>query len=172
MTFPKWIWTTTLDNGSDPSRRPKTTTPQKGQTERSLVRLRRRAHCSPLPSIILANVQSLDNKVDKIRARVAFQRDVRDCNILCFTETWLTRNTLKESVETPGFFTHCADKNKHLYGKKKGGSVCLMINDSWCDHDNIQEIKSFCSPDLEFLPIKCWPHYLPREFSSIIITAL
>ena len=44
-----------------------------------------------------------------------------------------------------------------------------MINKTWCDHNNIQELKSFCSPDLEFLTIKCRPHYLPREFSSIII---
>ena len=43
----------------------------------------------PLPSILLANVQSLDNKVDKLRARISFQRDIRDCNILCFTESWL-----------------------------------------------------------------------------------
>ena len=37
-----------------------------------LVRLRRRAHHPPLPSILLAKVHSLGNKVDKIRARVAF----------------------------------------------------------------------------------------------------
>src|SRR2546425_3728942 len=30
----------------------------------------------------------------------------------------------------------------------------------------------FRSPDLEFLTIKCRPHYLPREFSSIIIIAI
>ena len=36
-----------------------------------LVRLHRRAHRPPLPTILLANVQSLDNKVDEIRATVA-----------------------------------------------------------------------------------------------------
>ena len=35
------------------------------------------------------------------------------------------------------------------------------MNDSWCNHNNIQELKSFCSPDLEFLTIKCRLHYLP-----------
>jgi hypothetical protein len=44
-----------------------------------LVRLRKRAHHPPLPSILLANVQSLDNKIDELKARVAFQRDPRDC---------------------------------------------------------------------------------------------
>ena len=112
----------------------------------------------------LAYSQSLDNKVDEIQARVAriaFQRDIRDCNVLYFSN----RETLSESVQPACFFTHCADRNKHLSGKKKGGGVCLMINETWCDHNNIQELKSFCSPDLEFLTIKCRLHYLPREFS-------
>ena len=134
-----------------------------------LVKVRSRGHRAPLPSILLANVQSLDNKVDKIRARVAFQRDIRDRNILCFTETWLTRDTLSESVQPPGSFTHRTERNKRLSGKKMGGGVCCIINEMWCDHNNIQELKSFCSPDLEFFTIKCRPHYLPRDFSSIII---
>jgi hypothetical protein len=47
-----------------------------------------------------------------------------------------------------------------------------MINYSWCNCNDIQELKSFCSPDLEFLTIKCRPYYLPRELSSDIVTAL
>ncbi len=53
-------------------------------------RLRKRVHSPPLPSILLANVQSLENKMDDLRARISFQRDIRDCNIICLTETWLT----------------------------------------------------------------------------------
>ncbi|XP_071185424.1 tubulin beta-4B chain-like isoform X1 [Salvelinus alpinus] len=97
----------------DPVRRRK-----RGKRGGLVVRLRRRAHRAPLPSILLANVQSLDNKVDEIRARVAFQRDIRDCNVLCFTETWLTQGTLTESVQPAGFFMHRADRNKHLSGGK------------------------------------------------------
>ncbi|CDQ81681.1 unnamed protein product [Oncorhynchus mykiss] len=74
---------------------------------------------------------------------------------------------MAHSVQPAGFFMQRADRNKHLSGKKRG----LIINETWCDHNNIQELKFFCSPDLEFLTIKCRPHYLPREFSSIIITA-
>ena len=47
-----------------------------------------------------------------------------------------------------------------------------MINDSWCNRNNIQELMSFSSPDLEFLTIKCRPYYLPRELSSVIFTAM
>ncbi len=53
-------------------------------------RLRERAHSPPLPSILLTNVQSLENKMDDLRARISSQWDIRDCNILCLTETWLT----------------------------------------------------------------------------------
>ena len=45
-----------------------------------------------------------------------------------------------------------------------------MINYSLCD--NIQKLKSFCSPDQEYLIMKCPPYYLPREFSSVIVTAV
>uniref|UniRef100_A0A8C7KC88 Transposase Tc1-like domain-containing protein n=1 Tax=Oncorhynchus kisutch TaxID=8019 RepID=A0A8C7KC88_ONCKI len=123
---------------SDPKKRLR----KRGKRGGLLVRLRRRAHRAPLPSILLANVQSLDNKVDEIRARVAFQRDIRDCNVLCFTETWLTGETLSEVVQPTGFSTHRADRNKHLSGKKRGGGVCLMANVTWCDERNIQELNS------------------------------
>ncbi len=39
-------------------------------------RLRKRAHSPPLLSILLANVQSLENKMDDLRARLSFQRDI------------------------------------------------------------------------------------------------
>ncbi len=63
-------------------------------------RLRERAHSPPLLSILLANVQSLENKMDDLRARISFQRDIRDCNILCLTETWLTP-TVPDTAVTP-----------------------------------------------------------------------
>ncbi len=63
-------------------------------------RLRKRAHSPPLPSILLANVQSLENKMDDLRARISFQRDIRDCNIICLTETWLTPS-VPDTAVTP-----------------------------------------------------------------------
>ncbi len=63
-------------------------------------RLRKMAHSPPLPSILLANVQSLENKMDDLRARISFQRDIRDCNILCLTETWLTPS-VPDTAVTP-----------------------------------------------------------------------
>jgi hypothetical protein len=50
------------------------------------------------PSILLANVQSLDNKVDGLMERISFQREIRNCNILCFTESWLSPDILSLSI--------------------------------------------------------------------------
>jgi hypothetical protein len=90
-----------------------------------LVRLRKQAHHSPLPSILLANVQSLDHKIDKIQARVAFQRDIRDCNILCFTETWLSWDMLSESVQPPGFSMHRPTEINTSLGRGRAGVYAL-----------------------------------------------
>ncbi|KAL1277323.1 hypothetical protein QQF64_023996 [Cirrhinus molitorella] len=80
------------NKGRDPHRRPR------GKRVGVRNRLRARAHRAPLPSILLVNVQSLGNKLDDLRARVKFQRDIRDCNLLCFTETWLNPARLKQEV--------------------------------------------------------------------------
>ncbi|KAI5090391.1 NACHT, LRR and PYD domains-containing protein 12-like [Silurus meridionalis] len=73
---PCWLSKVLRENkGRHPYRRP--------QGKRAGVRNRLRActHRAPLPSIQLANVQSLENKLD--RARVKFQWDIRNCNLLC-----------------------------------------------------------------------------------------
>ena len=65
-------WTLDLIPEADPKQRHR-----RRRGRRSGLPVRLRTHHPPLPSILLlANVQSLDNKVDEIRARVAFQRDI------------------------------------------------------------------------------------------------
>ncbi len=73
------------------------------------------AHSPPLPSLLLANVQSLDNKMDDLRARISFQRDIRDCNIICLTETWLTPSVPDTAVTPSDNFSVLTD------GQNSGG---------------------------------------------------
>ncbi len=47
-----------------------------------------------------------------------------------------------------------------------------MINKKWCDPRNISILSRSCSPHLEHLSIIYRPFYLPREFSSIVVTAV
>ncbi len=110
--------------------------------------------------------------MDDLRARISFQRDIRDCNILCLTKTWLTP-TVPDIAVTPSdnFSVLQMDRTAEA-GKTKGGGVCFMINKKWCDPRNISILSCSCSPHLEHLSIICRPFYLPQEFSSIVITAV
>ncbi len=45
-----------------------------------------------IPTIILANVRSLDNKLDYIQLLCSTQRTVKDCCVFVFTETWLSNS--------------------------------------------------------------------------------
>ncbi len=104
-------------------------------------RLRKRAHSPPLPSILLANVQSLENKMDDLRARISFQRDIRDCNILCLSETWLTTSVPDTAVTPSDNFSVLRMDRTAEAGKSKGGGVCFMINKKWCD-----PCSKWCAP--------------------------
>ena len=33
-------------------------------------------------------------------------------------------------------------------------------------------MSSHCSPELEYIKVKCRPSYLPREFNAVLITAV
>ncbi|XP_014195774.1 uncharacterized protein LOC106633669 [Haplochromis burtoni] len=145
---------------------------RRGRRSGVLVRLRRRTYRPPLPSLLLANVQSLENKLCELRARISFQREMRDCCVICLTETWLSDKVPDSAIQLPGFSVHRADRSQDLTGKSRGGGVCFMINNSWCDYANVHPVKSFCSPDLEYLMIKCRPFWLPREFTAVIIAAV
>ena len=46
----------------------------------------------------------------------------------------------------------------------------MYVNNSWCT--NTATVDSHCSPDLEYVSVKCRPIYLPREFSVVMITAV
>ncbi len=145
---------------------------KRGKRAGVLVRLRRRAFRPPLPTILLANVQSLDNKLCELWARISYQRETRDCCVICLTETWMSAMVPDSAIELTGFSVHRSDRTEELTGKSRGGGVCFYINNSWCDERNIHSIKSFCSPDLEFHTLLCRPFWLPREFTAIIITAV
>ncbi len=152
--------------------RPRKRRRKRGKRAGALVRLRRRPLRPPLPTILLANVQSLDNKLCELRARISYQRETRDCCIICLTETWMSAVVPDSAIKLTGFSVHRSDRTKELTGKSRGGGVCFFINNSWCDERNLHSIKSFCSPDLEFHMLLCRPFWLPREVTAIIITAV
>ncbi len=96
---------------------------KRGKRAGVLARLRRRAFRPPLPTILLANVQSLDNKLCELWARILYQRETRDCCVICLTETWMSAMVPDSAIELTGFSMHRSDRAKELTGKSRGGGV-------------------------------------------------
>ncbi len=111
---------------------------KRGKRAGVLVRLRRRAFRPPLPTILLANVQSLDNKLCELQAHISYQRETRDCWIICLTETWMSAMVPDSAIKLTGFSVHRSDRTKELTGKSRGRGVCFYINNSWCDERNLE----------------------------------
>ncbi|KAI4889154.1 hypothetical protein NFI96_009762 [Prochilodus magdalenae] len=132
-------------------------------------RLKARAMRPPLPSLLLANVRSLENKLDELRARITTQREIRDCCALILTETWLSDSTPDSAIQLQTHSVHRGDRTA-ASGKNKGGGVCVFVNNRWCS--DIKTVEKHCSTDLELLMVKCRPFYLPREFSAVFILAV
>ncbi len=110
--------------------------------------------------------------MDDLRARISFQRDIRDCNIICLTETWLTPSVPDNAVTQSDNFSVLRMDRTAEARKTKGGGVRFFINKKWCDPRNISILSRSCLPHLEHLSIICRPFYLPREFSSTVVTAV
>lgn len=89
-------------------------------------RLKLNPHRQSLPSIFLANVRSLANKVDELRLRIT-QRKFMDCNVMVFTETWLNNTIPASAIELQGCNIYRADKTVADSGKSKGGGVCIYV---------------------------------------------
>ena len=47
-----------------------------------LLRICRRSNKPPLPSILLANVHSLDNKIEELHGRWNYQRDIKNEHLI------------------------------------------------------------------------------------------
>ena len=91
----------------------------------------RRRHRPVLPSIVMGNVRSLPNKMDKLTALTQHQREYWECSIMLFTETWLNSLTPDSHVSLGGFNLHRADRTEES-GKRKGGGLAVFVNDRWC----------------------------------------
>lgn len=142
---------------------------RRGKRSSLRAKLKLNPHHPALPSIFLANVRSLANKIDELRLRIT-QRMFIDCNIIVFTETWLNSTIPNSAIELEGRNIYRADRMAVDSGKSKGGGVCLYVNRSWCSNAVIT--KSHCSADIEYIFTKCRPFYLHCKFTTAIIAAV
>ena len=96
-------------------------------------KLKIRGFRPPLPSIILANVRLIRNKVDEISAHVRYNNVFRESCIMCFTETWLDTDDNDNFTTIDGFSCVRSDRTAES-NKKKGGGLCVYINNKFCNN--------------------------------------
>lgn len=111
----------------------------------------------------LTNARSLNNKMDELELITESRNSVCDCSIMVITETWLHTD---EAILLAGRTVHRADRNDEP-SKNRGGGLCIYSNNKWCT--NAKAIERHCSPDVEFITLRCQPFYLPREFTVAFI---
>ncbi len=87
-----------------------------------------------------------------------------------FTETWLNNSVPDCAIQLEQLTCYRADRALVEGGKRRGGGLCVYINNAWC-RDAVVVCKH-CSPLVEFMIIKCQPFYLPREFTAILLVAV
>ena len=101
---------------------------------------------------------------------MSFKREFKDASVLCITETWLDPLTPDIAVTAPGYTLFRADRCPVLSQKEKGGGVCFLVNQRWCNDAKL--VSQSCSVELETLIINCRPFYSPREFSSVVLVGV
>ncbi|KAI4891004.1 hypothetical protein NFI96_004964 [Prochilodus magdalenae] len=105
--------------------------------------------------------------MDEIRLRIT-SNNMNSC-VVIITETWLNRSVPDAAIELAGHSVYRADRTE-ASGKSRGGGLCIYIHNNWCTAADT--IEQHCSPDLEFLTLRCRPFFLPREFSAVLLTAV
>ncbi|KAK3522700.1 hypothetical protein QTP86_030096, partial [Hemibagrus guttatus] len=143
---------------------------KRGKRAGALVKLRQRGFRTVLPSIHLANLRSLPNKMDELLLLSRTNKDFSNSAALCFTESWLNDTIPDSALNLPGFQLFRADQVAESAGKSRGGGTCFYINERWCR--DVTVLKKTCCPDLEAFFINCKPFYSPREFSSFILVSV
>lgn len=134
-----------------------------------ILRIRYQPFSSPLPSVFLANVRSITNKMDEIKLQLACDQLCGNCAVLIFTETWHGVNDPVCPFELAERTLFRADRTMES-GKKKGGGLCVYIHQKWCS--DVDLIETYCSAELEYMLLKYRPFYLPQEISVVVVAAV
>ena len=54
--------------------------------------------------------------------------------------------------------------------KRRGGGVCVYVNNQWCSNITVKE--QFCKKYLELLSVALRLYYMPREFNQLFVTVV
>ncbi len=126
---------------------------ERGQKRGKRGGIRARLRANPtrpaIPSLMLSNVRSLENKLDLIQLSRSTQHETRDCCVFVFTEKWLNDNIPDSAIQLHGHSCCRADRDSSLSGKTHGGGLCVYINKEW--RNNAAVLSKHCLSLVEFM---------------------
>ncbi len=104
--------------------------------KRGGIRARLRANPTrpALPTLMLSNVRSLENKLDFFQLSRSTQHEARGCCVFVFTETWLNDNIPDSAIQQQGLISYRVDRDSSLSDKTHGGGLCVYMNKDWCNN--------------------------------------
>ena len=128
-------------------------------------------HCKkdgrvPLPAVVLTNARSIRNKLDELHGLLHTKRLKNQSQLICITESWLNPDISTSRTELQGYEQFRNDRQPTASGKAYGGGILVYVDNKWSTNNNV--IYNHTDNHCEILTIKSRPHWLPREFSSII----
>ncbi|KAK3506587.1 hypothetical protein QTP70_010160, partial [Hemibagrus guttatus] len=120
-----------------------------GKRAGALVKLRQRGFRTVLPSIHLANLRSLPNKMDELLLLSRTNKDFSNSAALCFTESWLNDTIPDSALNLPGFQLFRADQVAESAGNRMAvGHASTSTKAGATDLDELTETVtsyiSFC----------------------------
>ena len=105
---------------------------------RALVNLLQRGLHTLIPSIHMANLRSLGNRLDEPSLLNSINKNFSLSAVL-------TKSTLDSTLHS--FNLYRADRSTELSGKQKDGGICFYVNKGWCT--DVTALTKTCSPNLE-----------------------
>ena len=99
---------------------------------------------SPGLKLLHLNCRSIYRKIDQLILLY------RECDIICFSETWLTHNLSNQLLQFPGKYLYRQDR-EYAMRNVKGGGVCIYVDIKFGPFCKINSDISVCTPDYEVL---------------------
>ena len=112
-----------------------------------------------IPSVIYANIRSVNNKIDELQAFVS----VNDPSIVCLSETWLNSKIPNSACDVTDFTCYGNDRQTTA-----SGGVCAYVKNM----HPCERLQDFEEIEVESIWLKIRPHRLPRGTSSLLVAAL
>ena len=82
--------------------------------------------------------------------------------------TWPTDLNMDSYVSINGLKLLHGDQNVQSRNSI-GGGVCIHVDENCCHPNNVTKTLHLCSPKIEIDTVSLHPHYLPREYSHVIV---